>query len=333
MKALFRADATPALGAGHVARCLALASELAARGTEVIFVVGNGSDLAASMVAARGFPSRTLGANAASDAEETAHIASTEGVNWVVVDHYSLDAAWEGKVRRAGVRIAVIEDLPGRRHDCDLLVDSAFGAEASPSAPARALLGPQYAMLAAEFRHSRGRARDGSVRRVLVSYGGTDPTNETCKALAALAAVGGNRPDIEVAVGNAFPHADALQAAMRNVPGARLHRGLPHLADLMRSCDLALGAGGTSTWERLCVGVPAIVTTTAANQLRSTVALAADGYFLYLGPAEQVTSEAMTRSLTSRMADPDALRRESARGQALVDGAGTARIAEALLGA
>jgi len=333
MKALFRVDATPALGAGHVARCLALASELVARGTEIIFVVGNASELAAQLVAARGFQVYKLGANADQDADETARIVSMAQTNWVVVDHYALGAEWEGKVRRTGVRIVAIEDLPDRRHDCDLLVDANFRADANPASSARALLGPQYAMLAPEFRQARGRERDGSVRRILVGYGGTDPTNETCKALAALAAIGMNRPEIDVAVGNAYPHDDAVQAALRHLPGARLHRGLPHLAFLMQACDLAMGAGGTSTWERLCLGLPAIVSTTAANQVRSVAALATDGYFLYLGPAEQVTSEAMKQSLMTKIADPDALRRESARGRTLVDGAGAVRVADAMLGA
>src|SRR3954468_8410315 len=98
MKALFRVDATPALGAGHVARCLALASELVTRGATATFVVGHRSELAARMAAARGFQVRKLGANADTDADETARIASSEHANWIVVDHYSLGAEWEGIV-------------------------------------------------------------------------------------------------------------------------------------------------------------------------------------------------------------------------------------------
>ena len=333
MKALFRADATPALGAGHVMRCMALAGELRSRGTEIHFVVGAGSELAARLAAAKNFPCRRLPAEPSRDAGETARIVAHERIDWVVVDHYSLDAAWEKEVRRAGASILVIEDLSGREHDCDLLVNAGFGAEATVRA--RALLGPEYALLAPEFREARerDRERDGTVRRILVGYGGTDPSNETCKALEALAALGASGLEVEVAVGAGFAHEDALRAAAQRLPAATLRRGLPHLADLMQSCDLALGAGGTSSWERLCLGLPALVSATAANQARGAAALGAAGYFLYLGPAERVTSEAMTQALLRRIANPDALRRESARGRALVDGAGAARVADAMAGA
>ena len=41
---------------------------------------------------------------------------------------------------------------------------------------------------------------------------------------------------------------------------------MPNLAKLMVNSDIAIGAGGVTTLERMCVGLPSIVISIAENQ-------------------------------------------------------------------
>jgi len=314
MKVIFRADVSVEIGTGHLARCATLADALLGDGDDVGFVVAGDEGIVSKWFTGRRYKI----------------IRKEEQADWIVVDHYRLAAEWESKARETAARVMAIDDLADRPHDCDLLLDQNFRAPqdnpyvALVPRHARLLLGPKYALLGAEFA-ARRRPRDGSVRRILVSYGGTDRTNETAKALRAVELLGRTDLEVDVAVGAAHAHADALRAAAgRNV---RLHEGLTSLAALMASCDLALGAGGTSTWERLCLGLPSIVTATADNQLRSCRLLAENGYLEYLGPAHTVTAELLRDALARRIGQPRSLARDSARGQSLVDGRGAARVA------
>lgn len=116
------------------------------------------------------------------------------------------------------------------------------------------------------------------MRRVLVFFGGTDPHNLSGRALTALSdpALGHLAVDlaVDLVIGANHPQREALVAQAAARPGTRVHGPRPHLADLMAAADLALGAGGTTTWERACLGLPSLVVTLAENQRPACLALA-----------------------------------------------------------
>jgi UDP-2,4-diacetamido-2,4,6-trideoxy-beta-L-altropyranose hydrolase len=344
MKVAFRVDASARIGVGHLARCLALAVELRGRGIAACFIVRDDPTFPVTFAARHGFGFYKLAGpaqDAAADAVETMALVRREQarVDWIIVDHYALDAQWESDLRGAAARVLAIDDLAVRRHDCDVLLDQNLRPSGDRAYDklvperTRQLLGPQYALLGREFGIARRslRERDGTVRRLLVSYGGADPGNETAKALAAIAALDRRDLHIDVAAASTNPHLDDLRRLVSRTRNATLHQDLPHLADLIQSADLALGAGGTSTWERLCLGLPSLVTTIADNQVSATRALAELGCLRYLGPAESVTANILHQALVLRLSEAESLRAESVRGRALVDGAGTARVADNLV--
>ncbi len=215
----------------------------------------------------------------------------------LVVDHYALDAEWERFLRPSVDRILVIDDLADRPHDCDFLLDQNFylGMErryeglAPPGC--RQFLGPEFALLRPEFKKARRklRRRKGKIRRLLVFFGGTDPGNETAKVLAALALL--NRPElkVDVVVGTKNPHKKTIAESCRNLPGVRLHCQTGKMAELMARADLAVGAGGTATWERLYLELPTVAVAVAVNQEETLAALAAAEKLWYLGRSSETT--------------------------------------------
>jgi UDP-2,4-diacetamido-2,4,6-trideoxy-beta-L-altropyranose hydrolase len=353
MKVAMRADASPAIGAGHVMRCLSLADGLRRAGASVAFVSRSLPPHLAALVADRGHEVLALGGETgrasddlphsgwlpttqAADAAETTRVLGAARCDWLVVDHYALDARWEIALRSIATRLLAIDDLADRDHDCDVLLDQNLHAGAAQRyaghVPPRSelLLGPQFALLRPEFRAARGATapRTGDVSRVLVSFGGADASNDTTAAVEAVAEAMPHVTQVDVVLGADHACRDAIQqACLRR--GYRCHVQTDRMAELMTAADLAIGAGGVTTWERCCVGLPAIAIAAAANQ-RDVLEQAARHGLVYAldGPVSAGRLGLHLRAL----ADNASLRhRMSDAALATVDGLGVDRTVQAML--
>ena len=355
MKVIIRTDASVRIGTGHVMRCLTLAKTLQDRGAKVWFISRELKGNLFRMIREAGIDlvglppaSETNGERAGSryahwlevpqeqDIDETLRaIRGIGGVNWLVVDHYGLDKRWESDLRPHVEKLFVIDDLADRPHDCDILLDQNLheGMEGRYSAmlpqKCRQLLGPDFALLRPEFLAARKslRKRDGSIRRILVFYGAFDSTNETAKALEALKRW--NVPGIvaDVVVGQDNPHQENIKATCQTIPNVSFHCQVSNMGHLMARADLALGAGGTVTWERCCLGLPALVTTVASNQEELALSCAKKGVLFLLGKSSDVSAFDMEIALRTFLRSPEALVAFSQKGMEIVDGRGSLRVA------
>lgn len=349
MRIAFRTDASPQIGTGHLARCQTLADALAKRGAQVRFVCRHLTDGAAERLRAAGHEvmridgagepdelphAAWLGGAQAEDAARTCAALAGFAPDWLIVDHYALDARWERALRARVPRIMVIDDLADRDHACDLLLDQNLHVDMAARyvsrvpAAARRLLGPRYALLRPEFTAVRGRRRNGGVRRVLVFFGGVDAANQTGRVIALLPRVLSARVAVDVVIGAAHPHRAGIEAACAQA-GYGCHVQTGRMAELMAAADLAIGAGGTAVWERACVGLPALVWPVADNQ-REQVATAADAGLLHAPLQVGDDDEALLRQIAVLCDSPHLLHALSAAGAATVDGAGAARVCRAL---
>ncbi|MEK8045023.1 UDP-2,4-diacetamido-2,4,6-trideoxy-beta-L-altropyranose hydrolase [Ideonella margarita] len=354
---VFRLDASAHIGSGHLMRCLALAAVLKERGADCAFLLRPSANPWAEQVRAAGHvlywlpepdgamtepdaPPQAdwLGTSQAADARECqALLRDRPRPDWLVVDHYALDARWERALRPAVGRILVIDDLADRPHECDLLLDQNFQdpllgdryASLLPST-ARSLLGPRYALLRKEFvRQSATDLPDcrRPVRHVLVCFGGVAQQDITLRCVRVLASLPGLTATV---IAPQTMHAD-LQVAAH--PGLSL-RLLPHtdrMAALMRSCDLAIGAGGGMLWERFSQGLPGLVLGVADNQRPGIAALLQGGLVCGHPDADALDDDDL-RALLRGLLRMDELRAGQARrAAALVDGQGAARTARRLL--
>lgn len=311
MKVFVRADSSLEIGTGHIMRCLVLADSLRARGAEVTFVCRRLPGDACHLVESKGYRVCRLplaeDATWQADAEATVDaLREAVGmVDWAVVDHYRLDESWEHRVRLQAHNIMVIDDLANRRHDSDVLLDQNYFDDAENRyrgllpEHCRRFFGPRHALLREEFHNARRvlRTRDGTVGRMLVFFGGTDPTNETAKALEALASMRGRSFAVDVVVGSGNRFRRAIQETCQVMEGVACHCQVDNMAQFMASADLALGAGGSTTWERCCLGLPAITVVTAENQSETTAALARAGVTWNLGWHESVTAAMMAEAI------------------------------------
>ncbi|MFC5700867.1 UDP-2,4-diacetamido-2,4,6-trideoxy-beta-L-altropyranose hydrolase [Cohnella faecalis] len=327
MQVVIRTDASVRIGIGHVMRCLTLAASLRKNGAFVQFVCREHPGHLCDYIQHQGFAVQRLDAVQRSeidessqqgyeswlgdswsrDADQTSDIMSRNrsSVDWLIVDHYAIDSRWEERTRKLANRTMVIDDLANRVHSCDVLLDQNLYANMEgryrsliPESCLQ-LLGPRYALLREEFQNARknARTRSGSVRRILVFFGGSDPTNETEKALKAIKRLQQSDILVDVVVGgsnNRRQHIEALCSQMANV---HFHCQIDYMSELMAKADLAIGAGGSATWERCYLGLPALVVTTAANQVEVTEAVSRAGALIYLGHFEQVSAQTIFDAL------------------------------------
>jgi UDP-2,4-diacetamido-2,4,6-trideoxy-beta-L-altropyranose hydrolase len=229
----------------------------------------------------------------------------------------------------------VIEDVPGRQHQCDALLDQNFLPEGrEPYAGlvpegALVLLGPEFALLREEFSRMRESTtpRSGRLKRVLVFFTSGDDSGETLKALRGIE-MAGLSLQVDVVLGtNQSDFTEIKRICARK--GWKVYRHVDFMHHLISEADLVIGSGGSSNWERCALGAPAIVAVLAENQQALALALNRYGAVVCIGRKELTTPERYRdelRSLTER-----SIHEMSVAALSLVDGRGARRVSEALI--
>lgn len=314
---LIRADASVHIGAGHVMRCLTLAQQIRDEGqNDVAFICREEPGHLASLIRDQGYPVTLLSARTPfswlEDAQQVLDSLNGESVDWLVADHYGIDARWETLLKSKASRMAVIDDLANRPHDCDAIIDhnyrQGFVNRYDLLVPEGCikLLGPRYLLLRPEFALARQTLkRDvSSVRRILVNFGGTDEPNLSLRAVQAIQSLQIAGLAVDVVVGQSNPHIASLQQEMKRLPAATLHVQSNRMAELICAADLAIGASGSSTWERCCLGLPTLTLVLADNQREAANELGQAGVIVNLGESD-ITVQELATEVARLMKDQD----------------------------
>jgi UDP-2,4-diacetamido-2,4,6-trideoxy-beta-L-altropyranose hydrolase len=349
VKVVIRADASANIGSGHIMRCLTLASELRARGEQVLFVSRTVSDALAARMDAAGcglallaqgraaHGSQGLRMSTEDDARATSDVLGVQRCDCLIVDHYGLDGHWERALRPRVSKLVVIDDLANRFHDCDLLLDQNFYLQLDQRyaglvpTGARCLLGPKYALLRPEFLAARLEVKVHQPLRLFVSGGGADRFGICERAIEALRILGHDAPGAEIVAGDDVGLLARLSGLARGLGDVRVHGFVDDVAALMARCTIALGAGGSSTWERAALGLPSLVVVVAENQRRMVQDLAAAQVAVTLGDIVAVSPRTLADAIAALVQDVAGLARLRAASLALVDALGATRVADAIL--
>ena len=293
MKVVFRADASLAMGTGHVMRCLALAQALKDNKVNVEFICRKHKGSLIDKIRSNRLNvhelevleeaddklahSHWLGATQQQDADDCIEILKSEKIDWLIVDHYALDEQWQKKLKPYYEKLMVIDDLADRKHQCDILLDQNFGRslqdykELVPTS-SKLLMGSKYALLRPEFekyrQYSLNRRKNEKFKKLLVNMGGTDTDNITGKVIERLQ-IAKLPKDVEITIvmGKTAPHLSNIITSVNKLPyGSEVKVDVDNMAELMANADIAIGASGATTWERCCLGLPTIQLITAYNQ-------------------------------------------------------------------
>lgn len=348
----FRVDASTAIGTGHVVRCLTLANELRKLGAACCFI---GRELHGNLINViqqnefevvafpsvdkpEQFPISTNDNSSLSnwdwefDAKQTLDLLPGRNFDWLVVDHYGLDSRWETSVLSICQNLLVIDDLMDRPHCCNFILDQSLrrnkaGYKRLVPDGCIILVGSEYALLRPDFAVLKNKTPTREdLRRILLFFGGSDPTDETTKALKGVLLAQGDWA-VDVVVGVTNPHIDKLKELIaQHANNLELHVQTTRMAQLMAMADLAIGAAGTASWERCCLGLPAIITILADNQVTNADDLERFGAAINLGEAANLLPSDYAMAL--KALEKSKLRQMSENASKLADGYGACRVAE-----
>lgn len=297
MNVVFRADASIEIGSGHIMRCLTLATALSAEPqTTCHFICREHKGNLITFIESKGFEvirlphndyintaeslahSKWLGTTQKNDAAACESVLKLIQPDWLIVDHYAIDTQWEKQLKPYYKKLFVIDDLADRKHIADILLDQNFGRKEedySTLTPAQCklLIGPEYALLRPEFsqwrEYSLNRRKNIEIpKHWLVNLGGVDKDNITSEILSALSQCS-LLPDTNVTVvmGASAPHTENVKDLAKTMPWpCDVLVNVSNMAEIMANADIAIGAAGSTSWERCCLGVPTLLLVLAENQ-------------------------------------------------------------------
>lgn len=327
MNIAIRVDASTTIGTGHVMRCMTLADQFKKRNIDAFFICRNLEGNLISLIEKRGFKVYALDGNGKldphtiwqwyqvnweRDAKETISFLNRKInlINLLIVDHYGLGEKWETAVSQYVNQIMVIDDLANRKHRCNLLLDQNivddFARRYDDLIPnsCQKFLGPDYMLLREEFIHSKKRRRTGRITNILVSFGGSDPQNETLRVIHILASLN-NDATVNVVVGQSSPFRNMIDHFCCKFKNFNYYCQVNNMAQLINKADISIGAGGTSMWERCFLGLPSIVIALAKNQIDVAKMAQKLGAVIYLGENGTISSKQIAEAIHLTFDRPD----------------------------
>ena len=338
---IIRADASIAMGTGHVMRCLALAQAWRDSGGVVLFAAAELTAAIVHRLENEGMEIADLRLESGSgrDAHELAALARDRHAIWVVVDGYQFDLAYQRTIKDTGLRLLFIDDTGQCGPYCaDIVLNqNAYATEEmyldrDPST--KLLLGPNYALLRTEFAGWREWRRDfvPVARRLLITMGGSDPENCTARVINAVQSIDLKGLEINIAIGGSNPHVESLHALVSRFPrDIRLEVGVNNMAELMARADLAISAAGSTCYELALLQVPMVLLALADNQVPTARALANARAAIDAGWFATFNEERFTSLLRNVITDRELRRSLAQRARRLVDGLGAHRVCQLLL--
>lgn len=364
MKIVFRADASLLMGSGHVMRCLTLADALKAKGAQCHFISREHPGHLLKVIRQRGHAvtalpagnlmsatandplpklahAAWLGCDWQTDARQTDAILASLQPDWLVVDHYALDQRWEEALAPHYRQLLVIDDLADRPHRCDLLLDQNLGRQPEHyaqwvPAPCQVFTGPQYALLRPEFVALRPyslqrRQAQPALRHLLITMGGVDQPNATGQVLQALKTC--PLPAdccITVVMGLTAPWLKNVRELAAQMPWpTEVAVNVNDMAQRMADSDLAIGAAGSTSWERCCLGLPTLMVVLADNQKEAAAHLEHAGAAHCLSLNDQLQQQIQDR-LILLLNQREQLSQMSICASEITDGKGVERIVAAM---
>ncbi|RLE08391.1 UDP-2,4-diacetamido-2,4,6-trideoxy-beta-L-altropyranose hydrolase [Candidatus Aerophobetes bacterium] len=336
---LIRADASTKIGTGHLMRCLALAQAWKDAGGEVAFITACRNEGLLERLREEGFEVHLLSSSypEPGDWEVTKNVIAGHPDAWVVLDGYHFDEVYQKRIKDAGNRLLVIDDMAHLNHYyADIVLNQNLHAEdlsyhCEPYT--RLLLGTKYVLLRREFLKWKGWKREipDIAKKVLVTLGGSDPENVTLKIIQALQRADISDLEVTVVIGASNPHADTLEEATRQscIP-VRLVRNVKNMPKLMAWADVAVSSAGTTVWELAFMGVPTMVVITTPIEEFLSSGVEKYGLFASMGWFNRLYAHQLTKALNELIQDEEVRRNMATLSRHFVDGAGCDRVLEHL---
>ena len=357
MKIAFRVDASNAIGTGHVIRCITLARLFKERGADIQFICRSHEGHLSELIIKNNFNIKLisqskpinkeknsgnnylnlLGVSQIRDAEETTESIKNQKPDWLIIDNYALDYKWENLLSSYSKNIMVIDDLPNRKHTCNLFLNYNYTKLTIKdyknflSKNSKILLGPKYALLSFEYTNLRKKFLKhptNKISNILLSLGGSDNENITSFVIDVLSETEFSHLKLNVVIGMNNKNRDIILQKVNKRANTFIHEGLTNVASLLANTDLCIGAGGLSTWERICLAVPSLVFCVSQNQKPAFELLLKENLIQSAGTTINLSKVKLKNKILNVMRNSSLIFQTAFKAQSYVDGFGTNRLVE-----
>lgn len=257
-----------------------------------------------------------------------------------IFDHYGLSVKTEKNVRQWANKIFVFDDLNGRSHDCDWLLDS------SPNRPTnstyklpptcQSLFGVTYAPLEEKYLEKRKLIMSKTPSEFIqigVYFGMADMGRVTVRICKLVKALIEKKSNLYFKVICSKQSPDFLEIAKlaEQLPDSiELLTHVESMPDFLASINFAIGAGGVNQWERAVLGVPSLTVSVAENQIENCIFFASAQATKYIGAANSISEKDLFLEIFEFVSNTEAAKKMSSNALSLVDGEGLRHIIESL---
>lgn len=338
---LIRADANSIIGTGHVMRCLALAQVWRESVGPVTFLMTPGTSTIEQRIRSEGMNILPVTAHPGSieDAEFTAGIAEEIKSLWVIVDGYQFGAEFQDVLKQHACRVLFIDDYGHADHySADIVLNQNIYADMSyyrhKESYTRFLLGTRYVLLRKEFLPWGGMTRKipKVARKLLVTMGGSDPENITSRIIEILKNLHIEGFELIVVVGGLNPNLETIKESLKNHPAFSVKGNVENMPEIMAWADVAISAGGSTSWELAYTGLPSILIILSDDQEFIVSELSKRGVAVSLGRSDEFRINSAGTLISDLIYSSSKRYNMCKRGIALVDGRGPIRIISEMLG-
>jgi len=335
---IIRADASAEIGVGHVMRCLALAQAWQNAGGRVTFALHESPQSLGERLCNESCEVVRLGAYPGSvlDADQTIALAHRCESQTLVLDGSRFDADYQKRIKKAGLRLLLLDDYATAAHyyadwvwNADLPIRDEMYSGREPWT--QLMLGPKYALLGDEFLHSHPEERivPEVASRLLITMGGSDPQNMTVTAMHGLRHLKKSTLQVRVVIGSANPKLDLVtQEVKENIQEVEILCDVKDMAAQMAWADIAIAAVGVTLWELLYMGPAIVCWPRYPADVETVSSLCKVGAALSLGP--DADGRAIASAVAGLMSNAGRRQRMCAEGRRIVDGLGAKRVVQAL---
>ena len=263
MRIVFICESSLDIGTGHVMRCITLANAFRLFDYDILFATSKTSTNLIDKL------------NNFKIIDPQIFINNPIQSDLIVIDNYQVDYIFEEQIRKHTNKILVIDDLFNRKHNCDILLDQNLGVKKSfyknlVNKNCKILVGTKYALLRPEFLEFRKlmfrkRKSTKEITKILVNFGGSDLNNYCLKVLKMIEE-SNFKGEVNVILGFKAIHLNEIKEFANNSKNKIIIHHQADMAQMIFDADIGIGAGGSSTWERCCLGLPTYLFKIADNQ-------------------------------------------------------------------
>lgn len=340
--AMIRCDTSPAIGLGHLMRCLALAEALRDEQSLGVTFVTKPSELAKQMIAEHNHRHIVIPEESDSwlQLEQQLQLTRPDVLILDVRDGVAL-SVMEGLRQRTGVITVSIDDPEEKRLACDLLFYPPVPQVARmdwSQVRGEKFVGWDWVLLRRQFHAAHEKRlhlnlgdQETAVPRILITMGGSDPAGMTMLATSALKQISAPFHAVFV-LGASFCHEHAFQILLSRVAYSfEVVRSVDAMAELMLSADMAVACFSVTAYELATVGLPTVFLSLTDDHYEASLAFEKEGMGISLGRHDQVNAEALALAISEILMDRPRRVRMSKTALSKTDGLGAKRIAEKII--